>query len=83
MGQVDPRLTGFVWDERRCAPVERLIDPHTHYRGKKADLECLSTHMEKHHVECAFLICGAYENIDDIEEFGKIGERFVPTTSST
>lgn len=81
MGSLDPRLTDFDWDARTAAPVERLIDPHTHYNGNPDDLDILCAQMEAYNTETIFVNSihhAGTEWLADLEARGKIGERFIP-----
>jgi len=78
---LDSRLTGFDWDARKCAPVGRLCDTHTHYNGKKEGLEILVRTGEQYNVEMIHLISmsGDPEQcMADMAEFYRMGENCIP-----
>jgi hypothetical protein len=78
--KLDPRLTDFSWEERRAAPVARLIDPHVHHTGKPEDTDQLMVVADRYHVESLNLIFWDKfkSDIKMAGKWGKIGERIIP-----
>lgn len=79
--KLDPRLALVDWDGRKAARMERLIDPHVHYSGKKEALATLAKVTRDHRVECLFLISGlnaGKEWFRDVEEHFAVGKSVVP-----
>lgn len=76
----DTRLTGFNWEERTAAPLSRLCDTHTHYRGNEDHLQNLLEVTRKYNVNRLFINCPLNDlgAVNVFEKYEKIGERIIP-----
>ncbi|MCX5777246.1 MAG: amidohydrolase family protein [Candidatus Firestonebacteria bacterium] len=80
--ELDPRLVNFSWQNKKAAPVTKLIDPHVHFFGKEEDLECLSKVVNQYNVESLNLIFPPDYTGTETKRIcgiiGKIGEKVIP-----